>query len=160
MLGPNNVTHMGFKKKWLALGREVMSGRMNTRLDRELRGFLLLHFYFLKEAKNEQNVSRYFEVLWRFFNKECVHKWVERVVSSCHSCSGVAPSLTWFRHFFWALPKVNIEWHCLRGLSWSRLLKENNLCNRFIFWLYSKVKCLCILCFPITLSLFCAFLKI
>lgn len=74
MLGHNNVTHMGFKKKWLALGREVMSGRMNTRLDRELRGFLLLHFYFLKEAKNEQNVSRYFEVLWRFFNKECVHK--------------------------------------------------------------------------------------
>lgn len=134
-----------------------MSGGMNTFLDRELRGFLLLHFYFLKEAKNEQNVSHYFEVLCGFFNKECVHKWVDRVILSCQSCSGVAPSLTSLRHFFWALPKVSIECHCLRGLPWSRLLKENNLCNQFLFWLYSKVKCLCILCVPITVFLFCAF---
>lgn len=110
----------------------------------------------LRKSKSEQNMSWFFEV----FYKECVHKWVERIISSCQTCSGVAPSLTSLWHFFWALPKVSLGWHYLRELSWSRLLKEISLWNQCFFWLYSKVKCLCILCFPIMLFLFCAFLKI
>lgn len=125
-----------------------MSGRMNTCLDRELWEVLSLHFYFLKEVRKWANYLLFWGIVrFVFFYKECICKWVDRVVSSCQPCSGVAPQ--WHHH---GIPSGRCPKSALSGTiweDWSRLL---SLCNQLLFWLYSKVKSLCVLCFSRTLS--------
>lgn len=110
----------------------------------------------LRKSKTEQNVSCFF---WSILQRMCTQMSREsNIIMSVLLRSGSLMTSLW--HFFWALPKVSLGWHYLRELSWSRLLKEISPWNQFFFWLYSKVKCLCILCFPIMLFLFCDFFKI
>lgn len=128
MLKQDNVIHVGFKKKSLALDGEVVSGRINAGLDRELRCWILFLITKLstnlRKSKDEQNVSHYFEVWFVFLTKKKYTRISHRTRSrqSNYELERNLASVRWQRGFFTDsskafLLKVNMEWRCLGGLS-------------------------------------------